>query len=234
MWAIVNQKSASTSAGPPPPSSHPSQSSTASSSSLSFPPVVSYHLYSEDLDYQELHHHRHQQEEFCHSSAMDGSYNYTEVEIESSRVRVVRSQLSQIRSAVASRLSPGWWISNHLIPKPSRPPSPEIAPAVTTSSNPQSPAGATMQRRVHVQDEISRPTPRVQELSSTASRSSGSVATTTSHRQAVSARPPLRRTDWDRDSGVDWRFGGHGQLSPPPFPFSDDFRILTAQKQACP
>ena len=216
MWAIVNQRSASASESPPPPpSSHQSQSSTTATSSLSFPPVVSYHVYSENLEYQE--HQHHQQGEFCHSSEMDGSYNYTEVEIESSRVRVVRSQLSQIRSAVASRLSPGWWISNHLIPKPSRPSSPEIAPAATTSSNPQSPAGTTTQRRAHMQDEISRQTPQGQELLSTASRSGGSVATTASHRQAVSARPPLRRTDWDRDSGVDWRFGGHGQLSPPPF-----------------
>ncbi|KAK4165894.1 hypothetical protein QBC43DRAFT_332982 [Cladorrhinum sp. PSN259] len=205
MW-IVNERNSTSasSAGPlPSPSSQSHSSSSPSRSSTPFsaspPPVVSYHLYStsQELGYE----HHHHQQEFCQSSGtMEGSYNYTEVEmIESSRVRVVRSQLSQIKSAVTSRLSPGWWIGSALMTKPSSPPpeSTEVCTSAITTSSDGQPLSAGIQRRMHIQDGMS---PRVREIP-TRSRS---------HSRPPIPDRPVRSGSSGRDSGVDWRFGGHG------------------------
>ncbi|KAK4231409.1 hypothetical protein QBC38DRAFT_247947 [Podospora fimiseda] len=156
-----------------------SAANRSSSSSVPTPrpprPVVSYHrLYSSSS-----HHHHHHQEEFCQdTTTMErGSYNYTEVEmIERSRVRVVRSQLSQIKSAVTSRLSPGWWMGGNKVSEREGEVE-DSTRAITTSMQEEE------------EDRELQPS-RVKEISTRENRE--------------------RRSDWGRESGVDWRFGGHG------------------------
>ncbi|KAK3990101.1 hypothetical protein QBC44DRAFT_358733 [Cladorrhinum sp. PSN332] len=200
MW-VVNKRSSASASSVGPSSSSPSTSSS-SRFPFSHPPVVAYHLYSHSHSHSH-HHHRHQQEEYldCQSTGssttMEGSYNYTELEmIKSSRVRVVRSQLSLIKSAVTSRLSPGWWIGGG----PASPPSAEEdegGPIAVTSSSDAQP----LSRSMHVHEEEMEP--RVREISTTTSQSRPTPP------PPLPARP-VERTGWERDSGVDWRFAGHG------------------------